>query len=166
MNKGLILTILLCSSVAHAADNAGRVGVGIGDDSEVKLLIFLSDSVSIKYGVYFNEYNRSETVDNNYSRDQFTQVLGIRKYTGLPKNYQWFFDFEYSRRNVQYSGDTLNEDNDQTILGGYTGVEYILDSNVSVDARLGIELYETDFETFKDNGSYFPTTNISLNYLF
>lgn len=167
--KTLLTTVLLVTiSSANAADKTGRFGIGIGDVSEVKLIMLLNDSVSVKYGFYVNEFDSilNSNASPGYSRDQIVHILGARLYTDKPEVYRWFVDIEYAINKITYAGDINNQSYDQTTLGGYSGVEYYLSDKVSIDARLGIEFYERKYETFREEGEYFPTTNMSLNYLF
>ena len=168
MKQNLILiSLILCNTSVYAKELKGKVGLGIGDDGEAKLSYFLSNKLSIKYGFYISDRDRDRVASSSHEKREFlAQSIGLRKYLSDPIPYSWFIDVDYINTRVTYSGITSNEDYDGNTYGLYGGFEYWLNDSISIDGRLGVEVYDKTYDSLNEDGHYFPTTNLSINYTF
>jgi hypothetical protein len=176
MKKILVFFVFfLSASFLEAAEKSGRVGLGIGDDGVVRIFFFVNNSLSLKFGLYNSEYTVSSTTP--YTRKRSVTAIEARKYFEQSEKftvndavifineYDWFIELGYTTIDVRY--DVAVDSNSKRVdTSGWAGVEYFLNDKISVDAKLGIVLYNTEYATYEVSGQFFPTTLLSLNYLF
>ncbi|MDH4274000.1 MAG: hypothetical protein OEW08_03065 [Gammaproteobacteria bacterium] len=162
----VVAAALFASVEAHAEGYSGRLGIGIGDDGEVKAIIFVTDYISLRYGYYHSTRHVDANSGSSYTQSTVINSLGVRNYFTSIQNTSAFVDLEYSQNQTNYAGQTTLESYKSQVYGMYSGIEYRFNENVSVAGRFGIEFYTTNFQSYVADGNYFPTTNLSVNYIF
>ena len=165
MKKILVLFVLfLSASFLEAAEKSGRVGLGIGDDGVVRIFFFVNNSLSLKFGIY----NSESTVKSStpYTSKSSVTAIEARKYLEQSeKEYDWFLELGYTTIDTTISCRGCI-DSKRVDTSGWAGVEYFLNDKISVDARLGIGLYNTEYATatYEVSGQFYPTTLLSLSH--